>query len=126
MAVTAVSGADVRRPVPRLRRLEDERWLALALLLPTAVLLGLFIAYPFIEGVLLSMTSQRVGVPGAITVTEDVDPRRQIRRVRDEGEARRDDGHLHDERGKRPTARERDVEANEDKQERPEACHGEP
>ena len=43
MAVTAVSGADVRRPVPRLRRLEDERWLAMALLFPTALLLGLFI-----------------------------------------------------------------------------------
>src|SRR5712664_4963149 len=64
MAVTAGSGADVRRPVQRLRRLEDERWLAMALLLPTAVLLGLFIAYPFIEGVLLSLTSQRVGIPG--------------------------------------------------------------
>src|SRR2546423_13070756 len=64
MAVTAVSGADVRRPVPRLRRLEDERWLAMALLFPTALLLGLFIAYPFIEGVLLSLTNQRVGVPG--------------------------------------------------------------
>src|SRR6266853_1922874 len=64
MAVTAVSGADVRRPVPRLRRLEDERWPAMALLLPTAVLLGLFIAYPFIEGVLLSLTSQRVGISG--------------------------------------------------------------
>ena len=64
MAVTAVAGVDARRPIPRLRRLEDERWLALALLMPTAVLLGLFIAYPFVEGVLLSLTSQRVGVPG--------------------------------------------------------------
>src|SRR3954464_3220812 len=64
MAVTAVSGADVRRPVPRLRRLEDERWLAMALLFPTALLLGLFIAYPFIEGVLLSLTNSVVGVPG--------------------------------------------------------------
>ena len=65
MAVTAVAGSsEVRRPIPRLRRLEDERWLAMALLLPTAILLGLFIAYPFIEGVLLSLTSQRVGVPG--------------------------------------------------------------
>src|SRR5258706_720388 len=64
MAVTAVSGVDARRPIPRLRRLEDERWLAMALLMPTAVLLGLFIAYPFIEGVLLSLTNQRVGVPG--------------------------------------------------------------
>jgi multiple sugar transport system permease protein len=63
MAVTAVAGAEAR-PIPRLRRLEDERWLALALLMPTAILLGLFIAYPFIEGVLLSLTSQRVGVEG--------------------------------------------------------------
>src|SRR3979411_3029051 len=64
MAVTAVSGGEVRGPVPRLRRLEDEGGLALPLLLPTAVLLGLIIAYPFFEGVLLSMTSQRVGIPG--------------------------------------------------------------
>src|SRR5207344_1203345 len=63
MAVTAVSGVDAR-PVPRLRRLEDERWLAAALLLPTVVLLGLFIAYPFVEGVLLAVTDARVGVPG--------------------------------------------------------------
>jgi multiple sugar transport system permease protein len=46
------------------RLLEDERWLAAALLLPTVVLLGLFIAYPFVEGVLLSVTDARVGVPG--------------------------------------------------------------
>ena len=65
MAVTAVSGAaEVRRPVPRQRMLENERWLAMALLAPTAILLGLFIAYPFIEGVLLSLSSARVGVPG--------------------------------------------------------------
>src|ERR1700741_2487921 len=63
MAVTAVAGIEAR-PRPRLRRLEDERWLAMALLFPTAILLGLFIAYPFIEGVLLSLTNQRVGVPG--------------------------------------------------------------
>src|SRR5215207_2355218 len=63
MAGTAVAGAEAR-PIPRLRRLEDERWLAIPLLFPTALLLGLFIAYPFIEGVLLSLTNQRVGVPG--------------------------------------------------------------
>src|ERR1051325_3430013 len=57
MAVTAVAGVGAR-PVPRLRRLEDERWLAMPLLL------GLFIAYRFIEGVLLSLTSQRVAIPG--------------------------------------------------------------
>src|ERR1700732_2190437 len=51
-------------PRPRLRLLEDERWLALVLLIPTLVLLGLFIAYPFLRGILLSVTDSRVGVPG--------------------------------------------------------------
>jgi len=46
------------------RLLEDERGLAVALLLPTVVLLGLFIAYPFVEGVLLSVSDARVGEPG--------------------------------------------------------------
>jgi multiple sugar transport system permease protein len=46
------------------RLLEDERWLAAVLLLPTVILLGLFIAYPFVEGVLLAVTDSRVGVPG--------------------------------------------------------------
>lgn len=63
MAVTALATAEGKRP-SRVRRLEDERWLALALLTPTAVLLGLFIAYPFVEGVLLSLSSARVGDPG--------------------------------------------------------------
>src|SRR3954463_656546 len=54
---------------PRLRGrfgrfLEDERGLAIVLLAPTALLLGLFIAYPFIEGVLLSVTDSKVGVHG--------------------------------------------------------------
>src|SRR6266404_3869376 len=64
MAVTSLADVGVRRPVSRLRRLEDERWLAFALLVPTAVLLGLFIAYPFFEGVVLSFSSARVGDPG--------------------------------------------------------------
>jgi multiple sugar transport system permease protein len=46
------------------RLLEDERWLAAALLVPTVVLLGLFIAYPFVEGVLLAITDTKVGIPG--------------------------------------------------------------
>ena len=53
-----------RRPVPRSRLLEDERWLAFMLLAPTAVLLGLFIAYPFAKGIWLAVTDTRVGVPG--------------------------------------------------------------
>jgi len=51
-----------RGPIARL--LEDERWLAILLLLPTLVLLGLFITYPFAKGVLLSVTDAKVGVPG--------------------------------------------------------------
>jgi multiple sugar transport system permease protein len=51
-----------RGPITRL--LEHEHWLAFFLLLPTVVLLGLFIAYPFVKGVLLSVTSAKVGVPG--------------------------------------------------------------
>jgi multiple sugar transport system permease protein len=66
MAVATISTALGDAPPPRRRRpLEDERWLALVLLLPTTVLLGLFIAYPFVRGILLSVTDSRVGVPGA-------------------------------------------------------------
>jgi multiple sugar transport system permease protein len=64
MAVTAVGATEVIRPSVRQRKLEDERWLALVLLMPTAILLGLFIAYPFFEGVMLSLSSARVGDPG--------------------------------------------------------------
>jgi multiple sugar transport system permease protein len=46
------------------RLLEDEWWLAFLLLLPTLVLLGLFIAYPFVKGVLLAVSDAKVGVPG--------------------------------------------------------------
>src|SRR6188508_1595241 len=53
-------------PAPRSRQrlLEDERWLAMLLLVPTMVLLGMFIAYPFARGIWLSITDSRVGVPG--------------------------------------------------------------
>jgi multiple sugar transport system permease protein len=57
------AGAIQRGAVTRM--LEDERWLALVLLLPTLVLLGLFIAYPFVKGVELSVTDARVGVAGS-------------------------------------------------------------
>jgi multiple sugar transport system permease protein len=46
------------------RLLEDERVLGFLLLLPTLVLLALFIAYPFVKGVWLSLTSATVGNPG--------------------------------------------------------------
>ncbi|MBM3619513.1 MAG: sugar ABC transporter permease [Alphaproteobacteria bacterium] len=64
MVALATSSAGGKRPAPRARLLEDERWLAFALLVPTAILLGLFIAYPFVKGVILSLTSARVGVEG--------------------------------------------------------------
>jgi multiple sugar transport system permease protein len=44
--------------------LEGEGTLALLLLLPTLVLLGLFIAYPFIRGIMLSVTDTKVGIAG--------------------------------------------------------------
>jgi multiple sugar transport system permease protein len=66
MAATAVATTSLGdTPPPRRQRLlEDERRLALLLLLPTMVLLGLFIAYPFVRGIMLSVTDSRVGVPG--------------------------------------------------------------
>ena len=65
MAVTAVPGmVGGKQPLPWMRKLEDERWLAMALLSPTAVLLGLFIAYPFVEGIFLALSDARVGDPG--------------------------------------------------------------
>jgi multiple sugar transport system permease protein len=46
------------------RALENESLLAALLLLPTVVLLGLFIAYPFVMGVWLSLSSTSVGNTG--------------------------------------------------------------
>src|SRR6187431_1404813 len=64
MAVAETQVYMPQAPRPRQRVLEDERWLAFVLLVPTVVLLGLFIAYPFVRGILLSVTDSRVGVPG--------------------------------------------------------------
>ena len=52
------------RPSGMTRFLENERLLAAMLLAPTVVLLGLFIAYPFVMGVWLSLTNVSVGNPG--------------------------------------------------------------
>jgi multiple sugar transport system permease protein len=71
VAPRAYVGTPTRGPITRL--LEDERWLAVALLLPTVILLGLFIAYPFVEGVLLSVTDAKVGVPGHFVGLENFD-----------------------------------------------------
>jgi multiple sugar transport system permease protein len=69
MAITSYALIEPYARAPRrgavTRLLEDERWLALVLLLPTVVLLALFIAYPFVKGVELSVTNARVGVPGS-------------------------------------------------------------
>ncbi len=46
------------------RLLESERILASLLLAPTVLLLGAFIAYPFVMGVWLSLNSTSVGNPG--------------------------------------------------------------
>src|ERR1700752_3776794 len=66
MAITSGGTTAYGEPPPprRNRIFEDERWLAFALLVPTMVLLVLFIAYPFVRGILLSVTDSRVGVPG--------------------------------------------------------------
>ena len=54
----------IKNPKPKWRPLESEGNLAALLLLPTMTLLGLFIAYPFVRGIMLSVTSARVGIPG--------------------------------------------------------------
>lgn len=66
MAVAASTSTPERIIVAKAkwRPLESERNLAWLLLLPTMVLLGLFIAYPFMRGLLLSVTDTRVGIPG--------------------------------------------------------------
>lgn len=63
MAVTTAGSAGIEPP-RKWRPLEDERWLALVLLLPTLVLLALFIAYPFVRGILLAVSNARVGIEG--------------------------------------------------------------
>jgi multiple sugar transport system permease protein len=52
------------RPAGLTRFLENERLLAALLLSPTVILLGLFIAYPFVMGVWLALSNTSVGNPG--------------------------------------------------------------
>jgi multiple sugar transport system permease protein len=52
------------RPAGLARVLENERLLAALLLAPAVLLLGVFIAYPFVVGVWLSLSSTSVGNPG--------------------------------------------------------------
>src|SRR5215475_15356927 len=67
----SAAGLEVALPHPRASRparltrwLESERLLALVLLTPTVILLGVFIAYPFVMGVWLSLSSVSVGNVG--------------------------------------------------------------
>ena len=62
--VTRRAFVQAKRRGTAARLLEDEGWLAAVLLLPTVILLGLFIAYPFVEGVWLAVTDTTVGAPG--------------------------------------------------------------
>ncbi len=66
MATTIVPSADSGIIIgkPKWRPLENEGNLAMLLLLPTIALLLMFIAYPFMRGVLLAVTNSKVGVPG--------------------------------------------------------------
>jgi multiple sugar transport system permease protein len=54
----------ISHPTALTRLLENEWLLAVALLAPTVVLLGVFIAYPFVMGVWLSLSNTSVGNPG--------------------------------------------------------------
>jgi multiple sugar transport system permease protein len=65
VTVVAPAAPAVRRGRVRGSPLEDERVLGWLLLSPTLALLGLFIAYPFVKGVWLALTSATVGVPGS-------------------------------------------------------------
>ena len=62
--VVALPHSPSRRVSGFTRFLESERLLATMLLAPTVVLLGTFIAYPFVSGVWLSLTNTSVGNPG--------------------------------------------------------------
>jgi len=60
----ALPRTQASQPTGVARFLESERLLAAMLLAPTVVLLGAFIAYPFVMGVWLSLSSTSVGNPG--------------------------------------------------------------
>ena len=66
MAITVESAPDSRIIIgkPKWRPLESEGNLAMLLLLPTIALLLMFIAYPFMRGILLAVTNSKVGVAG--------------------------------------------------------------
>ena len=63
MAMTATVAPGEIIAKPKWRPLEGEGNLALLLLLPTLTLLGLFIAYPFMRGILLAVTDTGSAFP---------------------------------------------------------------
>lgn len=69
--VTVLPRAEPARIGTWSRLLEDERVLGGLLLLPTIILLALFIAYPFVKGIWLSVTSAVVGSPGVFVALKN-------------------------------------------------------
>lgn len=64
MTAGTVSDGGIIVGKPKWRPLESEGNLAMLLLLPTIALLLMFIAYPFVRGILLAVTNSKVGVIG--------------------------------------------------------------
>ena len=73
MATTEISvpGGGIIVGKPKWRPLESESNLAMLLLLPTIALLLMFIAYPFLRGILLAVTDSKLGVLGAFVGFEN-------------------------------------------------------
>ena len=69
--MNASTGVATRGPISRM--LEREGALAFWLLVPTLVLLTLFIAYPFVVGVWLSLSNSTVGEPGVFVGLKNFD-----------------------------------------------------
>ena len=61
---TALPRPHVARPLSLPHLLDNERFLAIVLLAPAVLLLGVFIAYPFLMGIWLSLSDTSVGNPG--------------------------------------------------------------
>jgi multiple sugar transport system permease protein len=64
VGAVALPRARTSRPARQGAMLENERLLAALLLAPTVLLLGVFIAYPFVMGVWLALSDTSVGNPG--------------------------------------------------------------
>jgi multiple sugar transport system permease protein len=64
VGAVALPRARTSRPARQGTMLENERLLAALLLAPTVLLLGVFIAYPFVMGVWLALSDTSVGNPG--------------------------------------------------------------